>query len=147
MLFASEIERQCVAMTSNSAFIWRLCGGLALAVIIVSSVLLPVKLEQLRSGHWAIEHFLAYFVAMCVICLGWRRPIVVAGVLIVLAALLEVLQSLEPDHTPNLFAALSSVGGVLAAMPLATFAIRRRDQQASSRRTNGKIPASSISHS
>jgi hypothetical protein len=44
--------------------IWiRLCGAVALAVIIFASLMLPAKWERLRTGHWAVEHFLAYFAA------------------------------------------------------------------------------------
>jgi len=113
----------------------RACGGVALVVLIVASLLLPTKWEELRTGHWAVEHFLAYFAAMCILCLGWRRPWVVAVGLIALAALLEALQSLNPDHAPNVLAALSSIGGVLAASPLAVFLIGVRDVQASSKGT------------
>jgi VanZ family protein len=96
---------------------------MALAVIIIASLLLPPQLEQLHTGHWAVEHFLAYFAATLIVCLGWRHPFVVAGMLILLAALLEVLQSLQPNHPPNLLAALSGAGGTLAAALLASFII------------------------
>ena len=34
--------------------IWiRLCGAVALAVIIFASLMLPAKWERLRTGHWA----------------------------------------------------------------------------------------------
>jgi hypothetical protein len=63
------------------------------AALIFSSVLLPPAWEQLRSGHWALEHFFAYFVAASIVCIDWRRPFVVAGGLAAIAApLLEALQ-------------------------------------------------------
>src|SRR5262249_15121446 len=84
-----------VALTTlalNMTSIWiRLCGVVALALIIFASLMLPAKWQQLRTGHWAVEHFLAYFAATLIVCLGWRHPFVVAGMLILLAALLEVL--------------------------------------------------------
>src|ERR1700675_703116 len=104
-------------MTSN--FWIRLCSVAALAAIIIASLTLPTKLEQLRTGHWAVEHFIAYFAATSIICLGWRRPFVVAGWLILLAALLEALQVLTPNHSANLLSVLSGAGGVLAAALLA----------------------------
>jgi hypothetical protein len=55
--------------------------------------------------------------------LGWRGPLVVAGLLMLLAALLEALQVLQPNHPPNLLAALSGAGGALAAALLAKFII------------------------
>jgi hypothetical protein len=96
----------------------RLCGLLALAVIVFASFL-PAKWEQLRTGHWAVEHFLAYFVATSIICLGWHRPFIVAGSLVVAAAILEALQSLTPNHTPNFLSVVSGAGGALAAVLLA----------------------------
>ena len=127
-----------IGQTSKSHFGWRLCGVLVLAALIIASLFLPPKLEQLRTGHWEIEHFLAYLAAAPIICLGWPRPFLVAVCLIPVAALLEALQCLTPDHTPNFLAALSSVGGVLAGALLATLIIRVRDhlQSASKDRRN-----------
>ena len=100
-------------MTSN--FLIRLCGVVALALIIFASLMLPTKWQQLRTGHWAVEHFLAYFATTSIVCLGWGHPFVMAAMLILLAALLEALQSLQPSHPPNLLAALSGSGGALVA--------------------------------
>jgi len=113
-----------IGQKSNSLFGWRLCAVLVMAALIVASLFLPPKLEQLRTGHWEVEHFLAYFAAVPIICLGWPRPFLVAMSLIPAAALLEVLQCLKPDHSPNFLAALSSIGGVLAGALLATFLVR-----------------------
>jgi VanZ family protein len=82
------------------------------------------EVEKLRTGHWAIEHFLAYFIAMFILCLGWPRPFSVSLMLIALAALLEVLQTFKPDHELNVLAALSSMVGVLAATPLVILFMR-----------------------
>jgi hypothetical protein len=115
------------AMTSDSRLRWiRLCGVVALAVVIFASLMLPATWERLRTGHWAVEHFLAYFAATSIVCLGWRRPLVVAGLLMPFAALLEALQSLTPDHKPDLLSALSGAGGVLVAALLAKFIMRVR---------------------
>jgi hypothetical protein len=105
----------------NGRVPWRAIGAATLAVIIFASLLLPPEWEQLRTGHWAIEHFLAYFAAMVLLCLGWPRPVRVAIGLIALAGALEALQTLKPDHALNVLAALASMGGVLAAMPVAIF--------------------------
>ena len=104
-------------MISNAHLRWlRLCGVLAVAAIIFASVMLPTKWEQLRSGHWAIEHFLAYFAAVSVICLGWSRPFVLAGTLGGIAApLLEAIQSFEPTHSANLLSVISGASGAFAA--------------------------------
>ncbi len=67
------------AMASNHRLSWiRFCGVMAMAMVIFASLLLPAEWERLRTGHWLMEHFLAYFVASLVICLGWPRPFVVA---------------------------------------------------------------------
>jgi VanZ family protein len=114
-------------MTSNSHLRWiRLCGVVALGVIVFASVLLPKQWEQLRTGHWLLEHFLAYFAAAFVVTLGWGRPWAVAAVFIAAAALLETLQSLTPNHTPDLLSALSGVGGALVAVLLAKFVMGAR---------------------
>ena len=62
--------------------------------------------------------------------MGWRRPRAVAGTLVFLGVTLEALQCLQPGHTVNVFAAWSSVGGALVALPLAVaFLPREVDTQ------------------
>ena len=107
---------------------WRLMGLLTVATLVSASLFLPQRLEEMRTGYWAVEHFLAYFVATFVVCRGWRRPLAVAGTLVFLGLLLEALQCLEVDHDPNIFAALSSVGGVLVAFPLVVGLIPRKTE-------------------
>ena len=118
------------AQILNSQFSRRLCAVVAFAILVIASLMLPPQLEEMRSGHWAVEHFLAYFAAVPIICLAWPRPFLVAAALIPSAALLEALQCLEPGHSPNIFAALSSIGGVLAGALLATLLLRVRTLQA-----------------
>jgi VanZ family protein len=101
----------------------RLSGVLALALIIVASLMAPAKLQQLRTGHWAVEHFLAYFATTLIVCLGWRRPFVVAGAFMAIAALLEALQGLTPNRVPDLLSAVSGASGVLAAALLANLGL------------------------
>ena len=122
------------AQTSNSQFGRRLCAIAAFAILVIASLLLPPQLEVMRSGHWAVEHFLAYFAAVPIICLAWPRPLLVAAALIPSAVLLEVLQCLSPAHDPNVFAALSSIGGVLVGALLATLLLRVRTLQAEPRK-------------
>ena len=62
-----------IGQTFPSRFGWRFCGVLVLAALIYASLLLPPQLEQLRTGHWGVEHFLAYLVAVPIVCLGWPR--------------------------------------------------------------------------
>ena len=102
---------------------WRAIGTATLVVIIYCSLFLPPEVRQLRTGHWAIEHFLAYFVAVSILCLGWPRPFHVAVVLIALAALLEALQAL--NRTTHSMSWLHSAAWArLAAAPLAVSILR-----------------------
>jgi hypothetical protein len=123
--------------TSKHRLRWiiRLCGVGALAGIIFASLMLPDKWERLRTGHWVIEHFLAYFAATSIICLGWRRPFVVTGAFIAIAALLEALQDLTPKHVPDLLTAVGGAGGVLAGALLAELIVRARNRGAPKRRS------------
>ena len=134
-------ELYIMSRVSESRFGRRLCGLIALCALIFASLLLPRQLEHMRTGHWEIEHFLAYLMAMPIICLGWPRPFLVAITLIPTAALLEVLQCLRPDHSPNFFAALSSIGGVLAGALLATLLIRALEPEAQKRRSERRANA------
>src|SRR5262249_43925900 len=104
----------------------RLCGVVTVVLVVYATLLLPSKLEQLRTGHWALEHFLGYFAVASIVCLGWPRPLVVAGLFIPFAAVLEGLQAFTPDHTPAVLSAVSGAGGVLAAALLAKIVIERQ---------------------
>ena len=71
---------------------------------------------QIRTGlHWQVEHFLVYFIATAIFCLAWPRPLIVAGVMMVFSALIEAMQVLTPDRTPDLPTALSAAAGALTA--------------------------------
>jgi hypothetical protein len=99
-----------------------LAGAVALAVVVVAT-LIPANM-QIRTGlHWETEHFLAYFVVTAIFCLAWPRPVLVGGVLTVLALLLETAQGLTPDRQPDLRTALAAAGGVLSAAFLALLII------------------------
>ena len=124
------IRGEGLATTSNSRLRWiRLCGVVAIVMLIFASLMLPPSWERLRTGHWDLEHFLAYFAATSIVCLGWPRPFVVAGALMAASSLLEALQYFTP-HSPNLLSALSGAGGALAAALLAKFLIRARSRRA-----------------
>jgi len=118
-------------MTSNFRVRWmRLCGVVAVAGIIFA-YFLPPSLERLRTGHWEVEHFLAYLAVTSIICLGWRRPFAVAVTLIAVAALLEALQSLTPNHSANLLGVLTAAAGALAAALAAKLILSVRTRHAS----------------
>ena len=95
-----------------------LCSAAALAVISLAT-LGPAQWVPRTGFHWMVDHFVVYFGVTAVICLAWPRPLLVATSLMLLAGLLEGLQGLTPDRSPNLLSALSGAGGVLTAALLA----------------------------
>ncbi len=106
---------------------WLRLGGVVLVAAIAYASLFPAD-WQIRTGlHWLVEHFLLFLAATGVICLAWPRPFIVAGLLIALAGLLELLQGLTPDRVPDLATALSGAGGAVAGALLAQLAIKARD--------------------
>jgi VanZ family protein len=112
-------------MISNFSLRWsRLLGVGAFGMVIFASLMLPTAVEHMRTGHWFIEHFLGYFAASAVLCLGWRRPFWVAGILTVAAFLLEGLQALTPNHSANLLSVLGGASGAwLAALIVAAIGV------------------------
>jgi hypothetical protein len=75
---------------------WLAFGGAVLVAAIAADSLVPVA-WQVRTGlHWLIEHFVAYFAVIMVFCLASQRPFVVAGGVMVFAALMEALQGPRP---------------------------------------------------
>ncbi len=113
-------------MASSPFSRWVALTGAALIAAIVVATLMPAGC-QIRLGlHWLVEHFLAYFAATSIFCLAWPRPFIVAGVMMAFAALLEALQGLTPDRTPDLPTALSAAAGALTAGMLAKLVISAR---------------------
>ena len=112
----------------------QLCGVLAFALVVYASLMLPAQVERMRTGHWFTEHFVGYFVAGVIICLGWRRSFLAAGILTVTAFVLEGLQALAPNHSPNLLSVLGGATGAwLAALVVeAVRVVSKRGKSASS---------------
>jgi VanZ family protein len=101
-----------------------------LALLLLFAALGPAKL-QLRTGlGWQIDHVAGYFVLTLLLYAAWPRPLIVAGSFMAVATLLEGLQYFTPDRTPDVQAALYSVGGVLSAALLVEFSIRARNRLA-----------------
>jgi VanZ family protein len=99
-------------------------GVTVLVLLLVFAALGPAKL-QFRSGlGWQIDHFIGYFALTFMICLAWRRPLVVGAALTAAAIMLEGLQGLTPDRYCDLQGALYSAGGVVAAVLPADVFIR-----------------------
>jgi len=107
-------------MASAGSSKWLAFGGAILIAAIAADSLVPVA-WQVRSGlHWLTEHFLVYLAATSIFCLALQRPVIVVGVAMALAALMEGLQGLTADRIPDLLTALWGVAGALAGALLAT---------------------------
>ena len=105
--------------------IWRGCCIAALVLLVF--VGLGPENWQPRSGlGFEVDHFVGYFVLTLMFCLAWPRPLVVAGVLVVFAAVLEALQALTPDRWSNIWAVFYGACGVMAAALVADLFIRAR---------------------
>jgi VanZ family protein len=107
-------------MASAVASRWLAVGGAILIAAIAADSLVPVA-WQVRTGlHWLTEHFLAYFAVTIVFCIALQRPLAVAGVAMIFAALMELLQGLTADRVSDLPTALSGAAGALAGAVMAT---------------------------
>jgi hypothetical protein len=111
-------------MTSDSRRLFGILGATAVAALALAT-LLPTKWIP-RTGHWEIEHFIAYFATTMIVSIASRRPIIVAGSLIMFAGILEALQGLTPDRIPDFTSALCGAAGVISAATLVTLFIRIR---------------------
>jgi hypothetical protein len=112
-------------MTASRRRIWIFKAGAAAVVLIAAASLVPANM-QIRTGHWLVEHFLAYLGARFILCLVWPRPLIVAGVLMAVSALLEILQGLTTDRVPDLPTALSGADGALTGALVAKLMLRAR---------------------
>jgi VanZ family protein len=114
-----------LSMSAKLRLSWlQLFGVVAFALVVYASLMLPDQLERMRTGHWFTEHFVGYFIASLIICLGWRRRFLVAAGLTVTAFVLEGLQALAPNHSPNLLSVLGGASGAwLAALIVEAFKV------------------------
>ena len=101
----------------------KVCSG-AIMVLLVIGALGPASWTPRTPLGWQIDHFLGYFAITLFVCVAWPRPLVVGGVLMAAAVLLEGLQAFTPDRSANLEAALWGAGGVLMAALVAELFIR-----------------------
>jgi VanZ family protein len=103
--------------------------SLAVLALLVIVALGPANWQPRTALGWQIDHFLGYFAIALIVCLAWPRPLVVGGALVAFAVLLEGLQGLTPDRSPNLLATFYSAGGVIVAALLAALFIRVRSRR------------------
>jgi hypothetical protein len=109
--------------SSRPRLLWLFC--VVALVAIAAASLVPTQWE-LRTGlHWLVEHFIVYFAVTAVVCIVWPRPFLVGASLMILAGVLEALQGLTVDRTPDLLTGLSGGAGVLSASVAVWFFIRR----------------------
>lgn len=105
------------------------CSAVAGAGVIAAAIvasLIPANMQFGTGLHWQVEHFLVYFAATATFCVAWPRPFIVAGVMMAFSVLLEALQGLTPDRTPDLPTALAAAAGALTAGVLAKLVIVAR---------------------
>jgi VanZ family protein len=119
-------EASQVKLPSSS---WAKLLSVAVLLFIVITGLGPPKWQPRTSLGWQADHFLGYFVITLMVCFAWPRPWLVGSALVVFAALLETLQSLTPDRSPNVLAVIYGVAGVLLAALLAELFIRVRNRE------------------
>jgi len=104
--------------------------SVAIIILVVITALGPANWQPRTGLGWEIDHVLGYFAITLMVCFAWPRPFVVGAALMVFAMVLEALQGLTPDRSPNLLAAIYGAGGVLAAALLAELFIRVRSRRA-----------------
>lgn len=123
------VRRASVTLAFNSPTTWiRLCGVTAILLIVVASLVGALAQPRTDLG-WQLEHFLGYSAATLIVCIGWPRPLMVAGGFVGLAALLELAQYFTPDRHPNAVAALCGAGGAAGAAAIAQLFIRARSKR------------------
>jgi VanZ family protein len=101
----------------------KVCSG-AIMILLVIAALGPAKWAPRTELGWQFDHFIGYFGITQFVCFAWPRPLVVGGLFMAVAALLEGLQALTPDRSANLEAALWGAAGALAAALVSELSIR-----------------------
>jgi VanZ family protein len=102
----------------------KICSGVIIILLLVAA-LGPAKWAPRTELGWQFDHFIGYFGITLFVCIAWPRPLLVGGIIMAVAALLESLQALTPDRSANLEAALWGAGGALAAALVAELFIQR----------------------
>jgi hypothetical protein len=102
----------------------KVCSGVIIILLLIAA-LGPAKWAPRTELGWQFDHFIGYFGITLFVCIAWPRPLLVGGIIMAVAALLESLQALTPDRSANLEAALWGAGGALAAALVAELFIQR----------------------
>lgn len=112
-------------MVGQTGRIAKFCSIAPLAFVVITG-LGPPSWQLRTSLGWEIDHLVGYFAITLLVLLAWPRPFVVGGSLMVFAMLLETLQGLTPNRSPNLMAAVYGVVGVLVTALVVELFIRIR---------------------
>ena len=104
--------------------------SVAVLFLLVFAALGPAKWIPRSGLGWQIDHVVGYFALTLTFCLVWQRPLVVGGAFAALAMLLEGLQAFTPDRHADVYAALISASGAMAAILPADFLIRATNGRA-----------------
>jgi VanZ family protein len=99
-------------------------SSVAALALLVLFALGPAKWTPRSGLGFQFDHFVGYFFFTLLFCLAWSRPLVAGGALVVLAVVLENLQSFLPGRSSYFVAALYSAAGVVAAAVAAELFIR-----------------------
>ena len=102
---------------------FKVCS-VAVLFLLVFAALGPEKWVPRSGLGWRMDHFFGYFALTLMFCFAWRRPLVIGGAFMALAVLLEGLQAFTPDRHADLYAALISTSGAMAAILPADFFIQ-----------------------
>jgi VanZ family protein len=95
-----------------------------IVVLLVIAALGPEKWAPRTELGWQFDHIIGYFGITLFFCFAWPRPLLVGGVFMAVAALLEGLQTFTPDRHFYLPAVFYGAGGALAAALVAELFIR-----------------------
>ena len=93
----------------------KVCSAAAFLLLIYAA-LGPEKWIPRSGFGWRVDHFFGYFALTLTFCFAWQRPLAVGGALMALAVLLEGLQAFTPDRHADVYAALISASGAMAAV-------------------------------
>src|SRR5262249_15359064 len=99
------------------------CSGVIMVLLVIAA-LGPANWAPRTELGWQFDHLIRYFGITLFFCIAWPRPLLVGGIIMAVAALLESLQALTTDRSANLEAALWGAAGALAAALVVELFIR-----------------------
>jgi hypothetical protein len=78
----------------------KVCSG-AVIILLVIMALGSENWTPRTSFGWQFDHFIGYFAITLLVCFAWPRPLLVGGVLVAAAFLLEGLQAFTRMSGPS----------------------------------------------